>query len=101
VDHAILVENGRARLKDGTIAGCTTAFNRCIETMNKVVGVPLNHAIRMATLNPARVMGLAHRLGCISVGKDASLIVIDEDVNVSLVMVKGQIVLNKLQSPCV
>lgn len=98
VDQNIIVENGRARLKNGTIAGCTTAFNRCIEIMNKLVSAPLHQAVQMATLNPARAMGLSEHLGSISVGKDANLIVIDEDVNVFLVMVKGRIALDRLQS---
>ena len=41
-------------------------------------------------------MGLSDRLGAILPGKDASLTVIDEDVNVYLTMVKGQIVYNQL-----
>jgi len=96
VDHNIIVEGGEARLADGTIAGCTTAFNRCVEIMNKRVGVPLRQAVQMATMNPARAMGFADRLGSIAVGKDASLIVMDEDMNLFLVMVKGRIVLNRL-----
>jgi N-acetylglucosamine-6-phosphate deacetylase len=96
VEHNIKVEDGHAKLSNGTIAGCTTAFNRCVEIMNERVGVSLHQAVRMATLNPARAMGLADRLGSIAVGKDASLIVIDEDMNIYLVMVKGRIVLNRL-----
>ena len=96
VEHNIKVEDGQAKLSNGTIAGCTTAFSRCVEIMNKRVGVPLHQAVQMATLNPARAMGLADRLGSISVGKDASLIVTDEDMNIFLVMVKGRIVLNRL-----
>ena len=67
-----------------------------LANMNKKVGIPLLQAVKMATLNPAVAMGLSDRLGSISVGKDASLIVIDEDVNILLVMVKGRIVLNNL-----
>jgi N-acetylglucosamine-6-phosphate deacetylase len=96
VEHTIKVEDGEAKLSNGTIAGCTTAFNRCVGIMNKQVGVPLHQAVQMATLNPASAMGLANRLGGIAVGNDASLIVIDEDMNIFLVMVKGKIVLNRL-----
>jgi len=95
-EHTIKVEDGKAKLRDGTIAGCTTAFNRCVEIMNKRVGVPLRQAIQMATWNPARAMGMADRLGSVSVGKDASLIVVDKEMNIFLVMVRGQIVLSRL-----
>jgi N-acetylglucosamine-6-phosphate deacetylase len=95
VGYTAIVKDGQARLKNGTIAGCTTPFNRCVEIMNKRVGVSLREAIQMATLNPARAMGFAHRLGSIAEGKDASLVVIDEDVNINLVMVKGKIFYNQ------
>jgi len=41
-------------------------------------------------------MGFADRLGSIAVGKEANLVVIDEDVNVYLTLVKGSIVYNNL-----
>lgn len=96
VGHTLIVEDGETRLEDGTIAGSTTPFNRCVAIMNKEVGAPLQQAIQMATLNPARAMGFADRLGSVEAGKDASLIVIDKDVNIFLVMVRGEIVLNNL-----
>jgi N-acetylglucosamine-6-phosphate deacetylase len=92
----ITVKDGHALQADGTIAGSTALLNQCVRNMNKEVGVPLNEAVKMATLNPARAMGFANRLGCLTVGKDASLTVIDADVNVYLTMVKGKVVYNNL-----
>jgi len=95
VGYTVIVKDGQARLKDGTIAGCTVPLNRCIEIMNKQVGIPLLQTIQMATINPARAMGFANRLGSIDKDKDASLVVIDEDINIYMVMVKGNIVYNQ------
>jgi len=92
VGYTVTVKDGQARLADGTIAGCTTPFNRCVEILHKQVGVTLVEAVKMGTLNPARAMGFGSRLGSIREGMDASLVVIDEDVNVCLTMVKGKIV---------
>ncbi len=92
----VIVKNGAARQPDGTIAGSAAVLNKCVHNVNKDVGVPLKDAVKMATLNPARAMGFASRLGSIAEGKDASLAVIDEDVNVYLTMVKGKIVYNNL-----
>ncbi len=92
VGHTVTVKNGQARLADGTLAGSTARMNQCVRNINQKVGVPLLEAVKMASLNPARAMGFADRLGSIAVGKDASLTVIDEDVNVYLTMVKGKIV---------
>jgi len=92
VGHTVTVKDGRATLADGTIAGSTATLNQCVRNVNREIGVPLSEAIKMASLNPARAMGFANRLGSIAVGKDASLTVIDEQVNVYMTLVKGQIV---------
>jgi N-acetylglucosamine-6-phosphate deacetylase len=96
VGHEVMVKDGKATLKNGTIAGSTALFNQCVANVVRELGLPLNHAVQMATLNPARAMGLDERLGTVTEGKDASLIVIDEDVNVLLTMVKGEIVYQDL-----
>lgn len=95
-DRPIYIKDGAARIEAGNLAGSTATMNRCVGNMNKVAGVSLMDAVKMGSLNPARAMGFADRLGSIAVGKDASLAVIDEDVNVYLTMVKGKIVHNNL-----
>lgn len=90
--HAVTVQDGRATLADGTIASSTATLSQCVRNMHQQVGVSLHEAVKMASLNPARAMGLADRLGSIAVGKDASLAVIDEDVNVYLTLVRGRVV---------
>ncbi len=94
--HEISVREGAARMADGTLAGSAAVLNQCVRNVHKDVDVPLIDAVKMATLNPARAMGFSNRLGSIAIGKDASLTVIDEDVNVYLTMVQGRIVYNHL-----
>jgi len=94
--HEIIVKDGSARLADGTLAGSAARMNHCIRNVHHDVDVSLADAVKMATLNPARAMGFSNRLGSIAIGKDASLAVIDDDVNVFLTMVKGRIVYNTL-----
>jgi N-acetylglucosamine-6-phosphate deacetylase len=96
VGNEVTVKDGRATLANGTLAGSVATLNQCVRIVNKLAGYPLQEAVKMASLNPARAMGLADRLGAINAGKDASLTVIDEDVNVYLTMVKGKIVFNNL-----
>jgi N-acetylglucosamine-6-phosphate deacetylase len=50
----------------------------------------------MASLNPARLLGVDRRLGSIEAGKDASLVVFDQDVNVSMTFVKGKVAYRNL-----
>jgi N-acetylglucosamine-6-phosphate deacetylase len=66
-------------------------LNECVRNVNQKAGVPLLEAVKMASLNPARAMGFAERLGSLAVGKDASLTVIDEELNVYLTMVRGKV----------
>ena len=91
-----IVRDGRATLSDGTLAGSTATLNRCVRNVNQRVGVPLPEAVKMASLNPARAMGFADGLGSIAVGKDASLVVMDEEVNVYLTMVRGKVVYRRM-----
>ena len=98
MQRSVTVADGRAALPDGTIAGSAVTLDQCVRNMHRLVNVPLPDAVKMASLNPSRVLGLADRLGSVAVGKDASLAVIDEDANVRLVMVRGRLVHNDLQS---
>lgn len=92
----VTVRDGKATQEDGTIAGSAAVVNECVRNIHREVDVPLAQAVKMATLNPARAIGLSNRLGSLREGKDASLTVIDEDVNIYLAMVRGEIVFNRL-----
>jgi len=92
VGQTVTVKEGRATLVNGTIAGSTILLNQCVHNMNHLVGVPLQEAVKMASLIPARAMGLADRLGSITTGKQANLVAIDQDANVRMTMVRGKVV---------
>jgi N-acetylglucosamine-6-phosphate deacetylase len=96
VEFTVTIKDGVVTLEDGTLAGSSARLNQCVRNMHETVGVPLHQAIKMASLNPARAMGFASRLGSVTPGKDANLTVIDEDVNVFMTLVKGEIVYNQL-----
>ncbi len=96
VGNEVFVKDGRATLSNGTLAGSIVTLNQCVRNVHQLAGSPLLEAVKMASLNACRAMGFADRLGAIYPGKDASLTVIDEEVNVYLTMVKGQIVYNNL-----
>lgn len=96
VGNAVQVKDGKATLANGTLAGSIATMDQCVRNANRLAGYPLLEAVKMASLNPARAIGVADRLGSISLGKDASLTVFDESVAVCLTMVKGKIVFNEL-----
>lgn len=87
----VYVKEGAARLEDGTLAGSTLTINKAVYNMVHMVNVPLNDAVRMASLNPAKAIGMDDRKGSIEIGKDADLIIFDEDIKVSKALIKGKI----------
>lgn len=87
----VLIEDGVCKLADrSAFAGSIATADRLIRVMSKDVGIPLYDAVRMMTLTPAEIIGLADKKGSIEKGKDADLIVFDEGINVSGVMVEGK-----------
>nr|AIA89791.1 amidohydro_1 [uncultured Bacteroides sp.] len=71
-------------------AGSTTLLNRMVKVVIDQVGVPLVEAVRMASLTPARVIGVDGRKGSLAPGKDADVVIFDEQFNPWQVMIGGQ-----------
>lgn len=88
----VFVKNGEVRLPEGNLAGSTLTLNKAVYNMVNMVGIPLHDAVRMASLNPSRVIGLSNNKGSIEIGKDADLIIFDENINVFSVIVRGKVV---------
>lgn len=86
----VFLENGEARLADGTIAGSTT--NLLDEIKNLVrFGIPLRQIVRSATINPAAAIGMDGEIGSIREGKRADFTVLNEALDLRLVVVRGKI----------
>ena len=80
----------RAQLADGTIAGSASTLMDCMRTAVLEMGIPLAAAVRCASVNPARAVGLYDRFGSIDVGKSADLVLLDKDLNVIRVIARGK-----------
>ncbi len=93
--HEVFVKNGAARQANGTIAGSAATLIQCVRNIVQVVGTPLCEAIRMASHNPARALGLDHQHGLLEAGRDASLVVLDPDLAVAMTFVQGRCVHTK------
>ncbi len=88
---AVVVEDGVAKLPDrSAFAGSVATADRCVRTMHRLGEVPLADAVKMMTLTPARVMGIADRKGSIEVGKDADLLIFNADVEMQRVILAGE-----------
>ena len=73
-----------------SFAGSCATMSRLVRNMIELAGASLVDAVRMASLTPATVIGAAKR-GCLAPGFNADVILFDEKINVSMVMVGGKI----------
>jgi len=89
--RAVRVEDGVARLDDGTLAGATATMDEVIRRAARFLGVALEAIIPMATRTPARALG-QERMGEIVPGADADLVVLDRDGGVVETLVAGETV---------
>jgi len=88
------VADGVGMMFDRTaFAGSSTLLNQMIPVLTDVVGIPLPEAIRMASLNPARVLNLESRKGSLEAGKDADIAIFNPDFTAWRTMIAGQWVL--------
>ncbi|MFD5321184.1 N-acetylglucosamine-6-phosphate deacetylase [Streptomyces sp. NPDC127098] len=85
------VVDGVARLRDvGAIAGSALTLDVAFRRAVTVNGVSVSDAVRALSVNPARLLGLDHRIGSIEEGKDADLVVFDADYALVGVMRRGE-----------
>lgn len=78
-------EGAYARLLDGTIAGSVTCLFDGFRNAVKA-GIPLESAIRLVTMNPAKSIGMEDQVGVIAEGNYADLILVDQDLNLIQVL---------------
>ncbi|HEV2114351.1 MAG TPA: N-acetylglucosamine-6-phosphate deacetylase [Terriglobales bacterium] len=82
------VSGGVCRDAEGRLAGSTLTLDRAVRRIASL-GVPLRHAVQMATLNPARRLGIADKKGVLAPGADADILLLTKDLEVAGVMSRG------------
>lgn len=87
--QAVYVKGNLATLADGTIAGSATNLMDCLRTAVKKMNIPLNEAVKCATINPAKAIGIDNVVGSLEPGKQADILLIDQDLNLKAVYKAG------------
>ncbi len=82
--------DGALRLADGTLAGADLTMIDAVAHMRRAIGLPLDEALRMASLYPAQAMGIAGRQGHLKRGAVASMVHISEDLSVRSTWIAGR-----------
>lgn len=88
----IVREGDKLATKEGTLAGSALDMVTAVKNAVKHVGVGLSEALNMASLYPAQYLGLCESMGSIQVGKQADLIIINNEFQVTNTWIAGELV---------
>jgi len=89
----VIVEDGVSKLPDrSSFAGSVATADRLVRTMIHMAGVSLPDAVRMITQTPASIMNISDQKGSLTVGKDADIVIFDENISIHTTMVKGKVI---------
>lgn len=99
-DIDVLYEGGPARCAEtgpipGALAGSGLTMDKAVRNAVKMLGIDVPQAIKMASANPAGVLGIAGNKGFIREGYDADLVMLDSELNVVKTWVKGRCCFSK------
>lgn len=88
--HPVTMRNGIVRTESGGLAGSTLTLDAAVRNMVNHVGVSTEDAIHMASLHPAKMLGLDKQLGSLAVGKRAHLIALNSQLLLQNIWINGQ-----------
>lgn len=95
IDGVILISDNvcKARSQNGRLAGSVLNLNQAVKNIMKFADIDLHDAVKMVTLNPAKLLGIQDRKGSLQVGKDADIVIFDDNLKVKYTIIKGNIVM--------
>ena len=89
----VVVEDGDAKLATtGVRAGSTLTLAQALKNIVKFTDHPVENVIPLMTVNPARAMRMDDRKGSIEVGKDADMVLLDDDLNIAATIGLGRLI---------
>lgn len=86
----VTVHGSLATIADGSIAGSVTCLPDCLRYAVKTAGIPLESAVKCATENPARALGMGGKVGTICEGASADILILNEDLTLNSVILRGE-----------
>jgi N-acetylglucosamine-6-phosphate deacetylase len=66
-------------------------MDRCLRNTVHLMGAPLEDALRMVSATPASILGVAHRKGSLAPGKDADVVILNSNLQVTHTLIAGQL----------
>ncbi len=91
--QTVLIEDGVAKMPDRkAFAGSVATADRLVRTMVQLAGVNLPEAIQMMTATPAKICGIFSQKGSLTIGKQADMVIFDQDIHITKTIIKGNII---------
>lgn len=87
----VVVKNGAARLKDGTLAGSILTLDKAVKNVYNNSNYDLFEVVKMATYNAAKHCKVENKKGLIKEGYDADLLLFDKDIDIKHVIINGKL----------
>lgn len=91
----VIVKDGKAVLADGTLAGSILKLGTALQNIITYTGCTLADAIEMASVNPAKQLNIFDRKGSLAIGKDADIVILDENLDVYMTFCRGELAFTK------
>lgn len=86
----VIVKKGSARLEDGTLAGSILTIDQALRNMLDFTELELPDVIKMISYNPAKLLNMEHKIGQIKKGIQADLVILNKELKVKEVFIKGE-----------
>ena len=87
----IIVNGIECLLEDGTIAGSVLKLHNAVKNVRDNTDMPFWKVVAAASLNPAKAIGVEDRKGSLEAGKDADIIITDDDFNIVKTIIGGKV----------
>ncbi|MDP2964501.1 MAG: N-acetylglucosamine-6-phosphate deacetylase [Pelolinea sp.] len=94
-DRVVIKEEFRAYVKGGTLAGSVCPLNYGLKILVYEVGLALQDALKLFCVNPAKLIGAYDYKGSIEPGKDADILIVDDNFNIHKAFINGELAYEK------
>lgn len=94
-ERTVTIREGAVRLPDGTLAGSILTMDRALKNIQAATGRPLAEVWQLSSLNAAWQIGISAIKGSLEVGKDADIVLLDDDYQVAMTIAEGEMVYRK------
>ncbi len=89
----VIVEDGVAKLPDrSSFAGSVATANRLLKTMVTMADVSVADAVKMLSATPARILNVSDTKGELTAGKDADIVIFDDDFTIQKTIIQGRVI---------